>query len=98
MPREGFETATPVFQRSKTVGASGCAANGTGIKENINRYMEHNNQCSEEDGRVTPKMKCILNITSDNGGNNVHLHKVPTWSNKMSPRTFQTVLVVAPSS
>jgi hypothetical protein len=27
-----------------------------------------------------------------------HLHKVPTRSNKMSPRTFQTALVVAPPS
>jgi hypothetical protein len=27
-----------------------------------------------------------------------HLHKVPTRSNKVSPRTFQTALVVAPPS
>jgi hypothetical protein len=27
-----------------------------------------------------------------------HLHKIPTLSNKTSPRTFQTALVVAPLS
>jgi hypothetical protein len=41
----------------------------------------------------------VRSVSLANGGTSKkrpspHLHKVPTWSNKVSPRTFQTGLVL----
>jgi hypothetical protein len=45
----------------------------------------------------------VISVSLAKGGTlkrrqSLHLHKVPTWSNKVSPRTFQMALVLEPKT